>query len=258
MSATNSVDSFLRSFKSHGEYASGSSFAIELAPPECLSVFSNTGSDVTRELDFYANNVVFPGRQSSLIENTENGVPVRVSAGHANEPVSITFLLTSDMFLFHFMTKWFEQSSNDEKFTIGYFEEVISQVMKIHTIDRKTGNITATCELQKVYPSAINGAALSNSARDTPIEITVEFTYWSLFWTHPNINYTTHFPDWGEGNQEAPNYDFTKPLPNDLAQYGFPSNALDTGAYLGADPYYSKAFASTTSPDTFGDNRLSL
>ena len=163
-----------------------------------------------KRMDTMCRAVNMPGRQILTTERRIGITTKLIPYGYAKENVSMTFTVLNDSYVRYYFESWMNKIVNNNSYEVGYYNDFTRQItvkqmaagkFPAEEFQRKkstTGSSTAqskdissssskilglperviyTCILEEAYPVSITGINYSDAAVDTPIEITVEFTY---------------------------------------------------------------------------------
>jgi hypothetical protein len=132
-----------------------------------------------RDLTFLCESVSLPGRTIATTDYATSPKAIKMPYSYMNDDVSMTFLLTGDMYAKNIFTSWQEEIMNTTSKQLSFKDEYVSTVT-IQQLNAK--NIPVyTCTLRNAFPVSVSSIELSNNNENTVSRITVTFAYddWS-------------------------------------------------------------------------------
>lgn len=132
-----------------------------------------------RDLTFLCESVSLPGRTIATTDYATSPKAIKMPYSYMNDDVSMTFMLTGDMYAKNIFTSWQEEIMNTTSKQLSFKDEYVSTVT-IQQLNAK--NIPVyTCTLRNAFPVSVSSIELSNNNENTVSRITVTFAYddWS-------------------------------------------------------------------------------
>ena len=127
-----------------------------------------------RDISMLCESASIPGRQFSTDEVTMHKQTVKMPYGFIDEDISMTFLLTNDMYMKKMFDNWTQSIINDDTYTLGYKKDYTTDVI-IQQLNADN-KVVYGAKLENAFPITIAPIEYSNDA-DGISKLTVTFAY---------------------------------------------------------------------------------
>jgi len=185
------IDKLKSTIGKRGGIAKANRFKVMFTPPQqsllnidpgaiFTSVISGDGIDLKslindpRDISMLCDSASIPGRQFSTDEVTMNKQTVKMPYGFIDEDISMTFLLTNDMYMKKMFDDWSESIIDDDKYILGYKADYTTDVV-IQQLNADN-KVVYGAKLEGAFPITIAPIEYSNDA-DGISKLTVTFAY---------------------------------------------------------------------------------
>ena len=159
-----------------------------LASPNRFRVmFTSLPSAVTsvgdiKHLAMMCDQVTIAGRTVQSVMNMEYGLRREVAYnGPTYNPVTMSFLCTSDMIEKNMLDKWNDMIVSASKgFNVAYYDDYVGE-MNVAVLDRHGGTIRYLINYHKIWPKTVTSIDLNHATQNATMRVTAEMTYenWS-------------------------------------------------------------------------------
>ena len=159
-----------------------------LASPNRFRVmFTSLPSAVTsvgdiKHLAMMCDQVTIAGRTVQSVMNMEYGLRREVEYnGTTYNPVTMSFLCTSDMIEKNMLDKWNDMIVSASKgFNVAYYDDYVGE-MNVAVLDRHGGTIRYQINYHKIWPKTVTSIDLNHATQNATMRVTAEMTYenWS-------------------------------------------------------------------------------
>ena len=159
-----------------------------LASPNRFRVmFTSLPSAVTsvgdiKHLAMMCDQVTIAGRTVQSVMNIEYGIRREVAYnGPTYNPVTMSFLCTSDMIEKNMLDKWNDMIVSASKgFNVAYYDDYVGE-MNVAVLDRHGGTIRYQINYHKIWPKTVTSIDLNHATQNATMRVTAEMTYenWS-------------------------------------------------------------------------------
>ena len=159
-----------------------------LASPNRFRVlFTSLPSAVTsvgdiKHLAMMCDQVTIAGRTVQIVMNMEYGLRREVAYnGPTYNPVTMSFLCTSDMIEKNMLDKWNDMIVSASKgFNVAYYDDYVGE-MNVAVLDRHGGTIRYQINYHKIWPKTVTSIDLNHATQNATMRVTAEMTYenWS-------------------------------------------------------------------------------
>jgi len=132
-----------------------------------------------RDLTFLCESVSLPGRTMATTDYITTPKSVKMPYSYMNDDVTMTFLLTGDMYAKNIFSSWQDKIMNTNNKQLAFKDEYVSTIT-IQQLNQK--NIPVyTCTLKNAFPVSTSSIELSNNNDNTVSRVSVTFAYddWS-------------------------------------------------------------------------------
>ena len=174
-----SISNFKTLFNKHG--------GIQKTNRWSVSGFSNapaaTGGIDDVEMSSMIQDLAFPGRQITSTGYDMFRNSSEMPTGYVNSQLTISWILTGDLFVKTFFEKWLELIVDPESYLVAYQDTYTLPLLSINLHDT-TGKIKKTVQIDSVYPKSMKELALT-SGDGAPSLLTIEFAYNDLRFATP-------------------------------------------------------------------------
>jgi len=137
-----------------------------------------------RDIGMLAEIVSLPGRTIQTAEYATNMKVRKMPQGYVSDDVTITFLLTGDMYIKNIMEQWQESLIDTSRKAQKYKKDGVSDML-IQTLN-KDNNANYTIKLKNVFPTSVSQIDLGNNNENTITRVSVTFAYDD--WTRDNVS----------------------------------------------------------------------
>jgi hypothetical protein len=185
------IDKLKSTIGKRGGIAKANRFKVMFTPPQqsllnidpgaiFTSVISGDGIDLKslindpRDISMLCESASIPGRQFSTDEVTMHKQTVKMPYGFIDEDISMTFLLTNDMYMKKMFDNWTQSIINDDTYTLGYKKDYTTDVI-IQQLNADN-KVVYGAKLENAFPITIAPIEYSNDA-DGISKLTVTFAY---------------------------------------------------------------------------------
>ena len=185
------IDKLKSTIGKRGGIAKANRFKVMFTPPQqsllnidpgaiFTSVISGDGINLKslindpRDISMLCTSASIPGRQFSTDEVTMHKQTVKMPYGFIDEDISMTFLLTNDMYMKKMFDNWTQSIINDDTYTLGYKKDYTTDVI-IQQLNADN-KVVYGAKLENAFPITIAPIEYSNDA-DGISKLTVTFAY---------------------------------------------------------------------------------
>lgn len=185
------IDKLKSTIGKRGGIAKANRFKVMFTPPKqsllnidpgaiFTSVISGDGINLKslindpRDISMLCDSASIPGRQFSTDEVTMHKQTVKMPYGFIDEDISMTFLLTNDMYMKKMFDDWTQSIINDDTYILGYKADYTTDVV-IQQLNADN-KVVYGAKLENAFPITIAPIEYSNDA-DGISKLTVTFAY---------------------------------------------------------------------------------
>lgn len=147
-------------------------------------------------VNFAADDVTVPSRQVTTGEVRDHGISRKYATGQVNSPITISFLITKDLWLRQIFEQWMLETAGDQENRVGFYDQYTTNLLiqkwelgsNVVYRDQSKGGPTATApttrlnrvtgvwQLLGAFPTNISVMQLNNEST-TIMKMDVEFAY---------------------------------------------------------------------------------
>jgi len=177
------VNEFLSLFLKKDGYAKPSRYEVVIYPPTKSVTDGLLTSEIARKVSYFAETIVFPGRNLVIKEDISTYGPIReIVYGSTYEDVSATFYVATDHREQNFFHKWQDFAHNitddtneDSLGATKYYDDYISSV-DIYQLDEKNTRRLGV-RLIEAFPKTIGSIEMSYGSTNAIEKMSVSFSY---------------------------------------------------------------------------------
>jgi len=137
-----------------------------------------------RDIGMMAEIAALPGRTIQTAEYQTNMKARKMPQGYIADDITITFLLTGDMYIKNAMEQWQSRLIDTSRKVAKYKKDGVSDIM-IQTLNQQN-NPSYTVKLKNAFPVSISQVDLGNTNENTISRLSVTFAYDD--WTQDNLS----------------------------------------------------------------------
>lgn len=127
-----------------------------------------------RDISLLCETVSIPGRNIATTDYATSPKSVKMPYSYMNDDVSMTFLLTGDMYAKNVFTSWQNDIMGSDQ-QLSFKDSYVSNIT-IQQLNDK--NIPVyTCTLNRAFPVSVSSIELGNTNENTVSRLTVTFAY---------------------------------------------------------------------------------
>ena len=194
----NSIDNLKATISKKGGVAMQNRFQILFTPPTANSVKSLLNSDPKmlvgelaknaisggsiknmipdpRDISILCESVQLPGRQITTIDYTADRQPIKVPYGVINEDVTMSFILTNDMYMKKLFDAWLTGIMDLDRYRVGYKKDFTTDII-IQQLNQKNVPVYGV-KLENAFPITVNAVNLDSNAENTVQKLSVTLSY---------------------------------------------------------------------------------
>ena len=194
----NSIDNLKATISKKGGVAMQNRFQIFFTPPTANSVKSLLNSDPKvlvgdlaknavsggsiknmipdpRDISILCESVQLPGRQITTIDYTAERQAIKVPYGVINEDVTMSFILTNDMFMKKLFDAWLTGIIDIDKYRVGYKKDFTTDII-IQQLNQQNIPVYGV-RLENAFPITVNAVNLDSNAENTVQKLSVTLSY---------------------------------------------------------------------------------
>jgi len=194
----NSIDNLKATISKKGGVAMQNRFQIFFTPPTANSVKSLLNSDPKmlvgdfaknavsggsiknmipdpRDISILCESVQLPGRQITTIDYTAERQAIKVPYGVINEDVTMSFILTNDMFMKKLFDAWLTGIIDIDRYRVGYKKDFTTDII-IQQLNQQNIPVYGV-RLENAFPITVNAVNLDSNAENTVQKLSVTLSY---------------------------------------------------------------------------------
>lgn len=194
----NSIDNLKATISKKGGVAMQNRFQIFFTPPTANSVKSLLNSDPKvlvgdlaknavsggsiknmipdpRDISILCESVQLPGRQITTIDYTAERQAIKVPYGVINEDVTMSFILTNDMFMKKLFDAWLTGIMDIDRYRVGYKKDFTTDII-IQQLNQQNIPVYGV-RLENAFPITVNAVNLDSNAENTVQKLSVTLSY---------------------------------------------------------------------------------
>jgi hypothetical protein len=186
-----SIDTLKSTIGKRGGAAAANKFSVFFTPPKQSLINKNptaligallSGGGIgalindPRDISLLCENVTLPGRQISTLDYGHDKEMTRKQPyGVIDEEVTMTFMLTNDMYIKTVFDDWLGCIYDSETYRIGYKKDFSTDVV-IQQLNHKELPVYGV-KLINAFPTTIAGITMDNNSENTIQKLTVTLSY---------------------------------------------------------------------------------
>ena len=150
-------------------------------------------------VNFSADDVTVPSRQVTTGEVRDHGISRKYATGQVNSPITISFLVTKDLWLRSIFEQWMLETAGDQENRVGFYDQYTTNILiqkwelgsnvvyrdnvntvKVAGVDKpskeRLNRVTGVWQLLGAFPTNVSVMQLNNEST-TIMKMDVEFAY---------------------------------------------------------------------------------
>jgi len=128
-----------------------------------------------RDISILCESVQLPGRQITTIDYTAERQAIKVPYGVINEDVTMSFILTNDMFMKKLFDAWLTGIIDIDRYRVGYKKDFTTDII-IQQLNQQNIPVYGV-RLENAFPITVNAVNLDSNAENTVQKLSVTLSY---------------------------------------------------------------------------------